>query len=60
MTRALADEHFTKVKWAKNYINQLRQINYRKLDEATSYVIKVISYVYDLFERMLIYSIRRK
>lgn len=39
--KELADEHFTKVKWCKNYIQEMRKINYRKLDEATAYVLKV-------------------
>lgn len=39
--RAYADADDNKVKWCKYYIQKLRDVSYRKLDEATAHVAKV-------------------
>lgn len=41
MMQERADEHFTKAAWCKAYIDEMRSIVVKKLDEATSYVLKV-------------------
>ena len=43
MMKAHADANTSKVDWCKTYINKLREISFRKLDEATAYVAKVIT-----------------
>jgi len=39
--RAYADADNAKVDWCKHYIKKLRDVSYRKLDEATAYIAKV-------------------
>lgn len=39
--RAYADADSNKVGWCKHYIQKLRDVSYRKIDEATAYIAKV-------------------
>lgn len=40
--RAYADADTAKVEWCENYIQRLRDVSYRKLDEATAHMAKVL------------------
>lgn len=42
LMRAYADADTAKVEWCENYIQRLRDVSYRKLDEATAHMAKVI------------------
>jgi hypothetical protein len=60
MMKAYADSDTVKVNWCKQYIHRLREISYKKIDDATSHVAKVIIPSFFLLKvgqyRMLIYS----
>lgn len=62
MMRAYADNDTTKVNWCQQYVHRLREISYRKIDEATAHIAKVIILlvlVIKLINRMLIYSSKK-
>ena len=41
MMKAVIDDNIQKIKWCKEYINNMRSINTKKLEEASSYLFIV-------------------
>ena len=53
MMKAASDDNIQKMKWCKEYINNMRLINTKKLEEATSYLF----IVYIFMAMILIFKI---